>query len=151
MARFRKSIDIDAPPDKVFEVLDDPEHFPAWMDRVVAVKFLTPEKHGLYSAIELTTRFSGFDFKTRTKVVDYVKGYQFTIEGFQGIVGSRNTDTVEPLPNGGSRVIWDFEYEFTSTIGRIADELLFSRLLEESVEKSLRNLKQKMEIGAVAK
>ncbi|HBG75150.1 MAG: hypothetical protein A2X25_13120 [Chloroflexi bacterium GWB2_49_20] len=148
MTHYRKSIEIGAPPDKVFKVLDDPEHFPEWVDHCVEVKFLTPKKHGLDSAIELTLRFAGFDFKSRTKVIGYEKGYRFTIEGTQGIVGSRNTDTVEALPNGGSQVIWDVKYELPSIAGKIADELLLGRMFEQSVEKSLKNLKQKMEHGA---
>lgn len=148
MAHFKKSIDIDASPDEVFKVLDDPEHFSEWMDKVVGVEFLTPEKHGLNSAIELTVKLGPFDFKSRTKVVGYEKGYQFAIEGTQGIVGSRNTDTVEPLPDGSSRVIWGFEYELPSIAGKILDELLFRGMFEHSVEKSLTNLKQKMEQGA---
>ncbi len=148
MAHIREVVDIKAPPDKVFEILDDPEHFPQWMDGVVGVRFLSPEKHGLNSAIELTIKFGVFGFKTRAKVIDYEKGYQFIIESTPGIIG---TDTVEPVQGGGSRVIWDFEYEIPSAVGRIADKAVFQRLLERSAARSLRNLKEKMEHGTIVK
>lgn len=146
MAKIIESIEIAAPPDKVFAVLDDPEHFPEWMAGCVGVKFLRPQKHGLGSEIELTLEFGGFEYRLRTKVVGYEKGYRFTIASPEGVTG---TDTVEHLPDGGSRVIWNFD--LPSAIGDVADESILRKTFGDFGEKSLRNLKERMERGTDAK
>ncbi|MBI2865311.1 MAG: SRPBCC family protein [Chloroflexi bacterium] len=85
MAHIREVIEIKAPPDTVFEILDAPEHFPEWISGVSNIRFLSSEKHGPNSAIELTLKFGVFQFKVRAKVVDYKKEYQFTSKARQGL------------------------------------------------------------------
>lgn len=148
MSRIKTSIEIKASPEKVFAVLDDSPNFPKWQKGNKEVKITSNGGKRLEDHTGETARFvmdfAGFKFEADMKVVKWVKNQLFEIESMSGMK-LRGKDVVEPI-EGGTRVIWDFEYEMPfSFIGKVADKLLFRRTFENQVKRNLENLKELVE------
>lgn len=143
---MNKSIEIKAPPEEVFAVLDDPPNFPKWQEGIKEVKITSGERGEDHTGetAHFVMEFGGFEFEADMKVVKWVKNRLFVIESISGMK-LRGKDIVEPI-KGGTRVTWDFEYEMPfSLLGKVADKLLFHKVSERLIERNLRNLKEMVE------
>ncbi|GAB3085209.1 SRPBCC family protein [Phycicoccus sp. Root563] len=111
------TIDIAAPPDRVWQVLSDVEHWPEWTDTVRWVRRVDdgPLRTGSQAKIS----------QPRIPTVDYVvtelePGRSFTWVSGGGAALTTARHVLEPLPGGGTRVLLSVKQEgwLGSFVGR---------------------------------
>jgi uncharacterized protein YndB with AHSA1/START domain len=114
----RTSIDVSAPPERVWEVLVDVEKWPEWTDSVSKVRTLDSGPLTVGSRVEVSQPRIPTGTYTVTALVP---GSAFTWEQRQP--GSRVTAHHEcaPLPDGGTRV--DLQVVMSGAVGGVVGRL----------------------------
>jgi uncharacterized protein YndB with AHSA1/START domain len=136
---LRTSIDVAAPPDRVWEVLVDVERWPEWTDSVTGVRPLDAGPLAVGSRVEVSQP----RIPTGTYTVTTLEpGRAFTWEQRQP--GSRVTAHHEcaPLPGGGTRV--ELRVVMTGVVGGVVGRL-YRRLTERYLAMEAAGLKRRAE------
>lgn len=147
MSEVTASIDIDAPPERVWKVVMDPERLGEWVTIHRKVDKISdrPLKRG--SELEQKLCLRGATFKVAWTVVDLEEGRQAVWEGRGPARSKARTEyRVEPDGNGGTRFGYDNEFKAPlGPLGSIASRALVGGLPQREATKSLRQLKQLIE------
>jgi uncharacterized membrane protein len=120
MTVVETSVEIDAPPDRVWAVVSDPRNLPIWDRHVVAVEGV-PED-GLATGVQYRTwmRFLGVRAPVTAKVLDLRPGEYSKIR-LRGILDATVETRVEPLGGGRSRLHHRVDYRLIGgPVGRLA-------------------------------
>jgi len=96
-----RTIDINAPPERVWAVMVDVERWPEWTESIRSVERLTGEPFGLASEARL--RVKGAPESTVWRVTEYTERQSFTWETHARGVHSRASHVIDP-EGDGSRV-----------------------------------------------
>jgi uncharacterized protein YndB with AHSA1/START domain len=113
-------MEVDAPPEAVWEVVSDPRNLPHWDRHIVRVTGV-PET-GLVEGLRYVTemRFMAFHARVRAEVLEWDPPRRATIR-LTGILDATVTSTVEALEDGRSRLEHVVEYRFRGgPFGQIA-------------------------------
>ena len=147
MGKAEKSIEIRAPPEKVWEMLAF-DRIPEWEETYshhVRVEYTsevhTPEdKYRVGASAQYTLKRGELDLeitesRENEKITYRVKGV------WNGFV----TYILEPVDEG-TKFTWVEDYEMPlGVLGKFIDKLYYKRMAEKSYEKSLENLKNILE------
>jgi uncharacterized membrane protein len=136
------SIEIAAPPERVWEVLADVERWPEWTESVTNTRLLDPGPLAFGSRVEVSQP----RIPTGTYTVTVLEpGSLFTWEQRQP--GSTVTahHRVTPLPDGGSRV--ELTVVMAGALGGIVGRL-YRKLTERYLAMEAAGLKSRAEAGA---
>jgi uncharacterized protein YndB with AHSA1/START domain len=147
----KASIDIDAPPEAVYEAVLDPDRLDEWVTIHRRVNRLDdPPLHEGYG-MEQTLHLRGANFKVRWELTDHEPPRRATWEG-RGPAHSyaRTAYRLSPL-DGGRRTRFDYENEFKAPggiFGAAASRVLVGGMPEREATRSLERLKALVEDGA---
>jgi len=145
MARIERSIFISAPPEKVFDVGRHPEKFPEWLVGLSQASPVSGEV-GPGASFNWTYEMAGLKFEGRMTYVEFEPGRKLVLKG-EGGIESTWTWTYQPQ-EGGTLVTCVVEYTVPgAALGKIADKLIVERTNTKNLEKSLQNLKARVEGG----
>jgi uncharacterized protein YndB with AHSA1/START domain len=121
MSVVQVSVEIDAPPKAVWEVVSEPHNLPRWDRRIASVDGLPPG--GLREGVEYTTelRFMGVRAKGVARVIEF-RPPEYSKVRVRGLVDATVETWLEPLDGGGrTRLRHRVEYRFIGgPIGRVA-------------------------------
>ncbi len=146
LTEIEKSIEIGAPPEKVWEILAF-DRMPEWMEEWKNMKYTsevrTPkDKYGVGASAHVTEKHGEFDLEItesleNEKIAASSKGkYRYPWMG-GGRVTMAVTYTLKPVEEG-TKLTYAMDYEmFGGRLGK--------GYLEKSIEKSLNNLKSILE------
>jgi uncharacterized protein YndB with AHSA1/START domain len=140
------SVDIDASPRKVWDVVMDPRRLESWVtthERASRV----PARLSSGSSFEQTLRLAGKSFDVRWSVVE-AKEPRFAEWRGEGPGGSRARVTYQLEPLDGERTRFEYQNEFEppgGLLGTAAARLVASARLRREAARSLANLKQLLE------
>lgn len=98
---LERAVHIDAPPDRVWQVMIDVERWPEWTGSVRSVERLDEGPFGLGSEARL--RIRGAPTPSVWRVTGFTEGQSFTWESDAGGVHSRASHVIDP-EGDGSRV-----------------------------------------------
>jgi carbon monoxide dehydrogenase subunit G len=142
------SIDIDAPPERVWDVIMDPEHYGDWVTihRKLGRVDDGPLREGFN--VEQTLCLHHANFKVRWSLAEVDSPHRAVWEG-KGPAGShaRIVDTLTAL-DGGSRTHFDYRNEYSQPggfLGRMAGRVLVAGAAEREATRSLQRLKAFLE------
>ena len=139
------AVEVDAPPERVWEVVSDPANLPHWDRHIVRVTGVPPGglAHGMSYVTEM--RFMGVRARVRAKVLEWDPPRRAAIR-LEGLLDATVTSIVEPLPGGRSRLEHVVEYRFRG--GPLGDVAARSLRLVGGAQYALRHgtLAQKREI-----
>lgn len=146
-----RSIEIDAPPERVFEIVGDVAKSPEWAGsgEVRAVVRQTEGPIGVGTRYRSDQNVRGLTYHTTSTITDYEPNRRI-IWRVEPPVYTRSAwgFTLEPTPTGGTRLTHFYDTDTPSGVGpRFFMKLLY-RLgnrraeLGRHVEATLRNLKQ---------
>jgi len=93
-----RTIDINAPPERVWAVMVDVERWPEWTESIRSVERLDGEPFGLRSEARL--RVKGAPESTVWRVTEYTDGQSFTWESDARAVHSRASHVIDPEGDG---------------------------------------------------
>jgi carbon monoxide dehydrogenase subunit G len=138
------SIDIAAPPEKVWEIVMNPQRLGDWVSIHRGLGKVSDSPLECGSELEQKLCLRGVTFKVKWKVAQLTSG---TCTEWEGKGPARSTARTKYVlsadGNGGTR--FDYENEFKAPmgpLGAVASKALVGGLPEREAEKSLAALKQ---------
>ena len=144
MAPIISTIDIERPPEEVFEYTTDPSRFPEWQLDVVSVRFENAGPRGVGSRFLTTRRVGRMQRTTTQEIVRIDAPRKWTARSVGGPFSLLAEVTVEPTGDGQrSRVTLSLDFT-----GRGLGSLLvlaIRRMAAKEAPKSARNLKERLE------
>jgi carbon monoxide dehydrogenase subunit G len=142
------TIEIDAPPERVWDVIMDPERFGDWVTihRKLGRVDDGPLREGFQ--VEQTLCLHRANFKVKWSLAEVSAPHHAVWEG-KGPAGShaRIVDELTPL-DGGARTRFDYQNEFSQPggfLGRVAGKVLVQGTAEREAGRSLEQLKAHLE------
>ena len=147
MATIHKAIDIDAPAERVFELLTDPKRIPEYAPGVVSVEDIRQTEQHLGDSFRATYSVLGMHFPMTFTATEYEQPTRLTT-GFEG--GMKGTWTWELSPREtGTHLTTSMEYEMAGGIlGKAMNAVLVERMNEKNAERLLENLKLVSEVAS---
>jgi uncharacterized protein YndB with AHSA1/START domain len=141
------SIEIDAPPEKVWDVLMDPERLGDWVTihREVDRVSDRPLKDGSTLRQELCLRHVNFHVRW---TVDEARPGELAVWDGRGPARSKAHSVYRLSPNGNGGTRFDYENEFKAPggfLGAAASKALIGGVPEREARKSLERLKKLLE------
>jgi uncharacterized membrane protein len=133
-----KAVDIDAPPERVFAVLKDVEHWPEWTPTMLSVKRLESGPFGVGSTVEVR--------QPRLRpaiwhVTEIAEGRNFTWTARSPGVLMKAGHQVEAHGNGSRAVL---RFEISGLMAPLVS-LLYGKLIDEYVSTETQGLKKRCE------
>jgi uncharacterized membrane protein len=141
MATITRSIDINAPVEKVFAYLNDPTSGPEWMVSMMEVSNVTGS--GVGQRYNWKYKMIGIPFQGESTVTEQVLNERGVVENKGGIPSTFRW-TFTPL-KGGTKL--DLEVDYTipvPVLGKMAEKLVLKRN-EREADLWMQNLKEKLE------
>jgi uncharacterized protein YndB with AHSA1/START domain len=146
MTRVHHAIEIDAPPERVWEVVMDPRRLADWVTihrRLGEV----PQRLERGSTFEQTLNLRGAHLHVVWTVVAVEPPLRAVWEG-SGPAHSRASIVYALRPDGESRTIFDYTNEFRppgGALGAVAGRVLVGGLSQREAQRSLERLKALIE------
>lgn len=138
MAPQSNTIEIDRPPQEVFDFATDPSHFPDWQRDVIRVDMLDEEEFAT------VRRVVGAERTTLQRITANDPPRHWAAEGVDGPIRPHATITVEPLDDGTrSRVTFTLEFEGVGLGAALLP--MVRRAAEKGAPTSHRHLKELLE------
>jgi uncharacterized membrane protein len=142
MTKIEKSININAPVEKVFSYMAEPTHLPEIWPNLKNVKDVILAE-GRVSSYHWTYRMAGISFEGEAKIIESVPNQLVVVQNSGGIPSTFVWNYQSE--DGGTQVTVEVEYTVPSALlGKLAKSFL-TRQNEYDAEKVLANLKAKME------
>jgi carbon monoxide dehydrogenase subunit G len=139
MSRFTYSVHVNAPPERVFDVLTDPQRMPEWHGGVETKDFTGPLAVG--AAFTIVGTMFGRKMENRWTFTQFERPRLFAMEGPGGGMLAR----LEPTADG-TDLVTDEEFDMAlGPVGEWAAEHLFKRWAMSEIDKSLKSLKALVE------
>ncbi len=143
MSQVRTAIAIDAPPERVWEIVMDPRRLADWVTIHRRVEHV-PARLQRGSTFEQTLNLRGAHLHVVWTVVDVDPPRRAVWEG-QGPAHSRASIVYELRGDGENRTIFDYTNEFKppgGPLGAVAGRVLVGGLSQREAQRSLQRLKQ---------
>jgi carbon monoxide dehydrogenase subunit G len=140
MVTIHKSIDIDAPAERVFEMLTDPKRLPEYVLGLVSVEGIRQTEQHIGDSFRATYSVLGLHFPMTFTATEYEPPTKL-IRRFEG--GMKGTWTWLLEPRGKStHLTTAMEYEMAGGIlGKAMNAALVERMNEKNAKRMLENLK----------
>jgi uncharacterized protein YndB with AHSA1/START domain len=98
------TVEIDAPPDRVFSYAANPENAPAWYVNIKAVEWKTPRPLRVGSQVAFVAQFLGRRLEYTYEIVELRGGERLVMRTAQGPFPMETTYTVEATRDGKTRM-----------------------------------------------
>jgi len=112
------SVEVDAPPDVVWEVASDPRSLPAW-ERLIESVWVPQTGLGVEVAFEVTMSFMGVRVMVPCLVREWEPPWRSVVE-LEGLLEATVTTSVARLPYDRSVLRHEVAYVFRGPLGRFA-------------------------------
>jgi carbon monoxide dehydrogenase subunit G len=142
LGRVEKSIEIKAPPEKVWEMLAF-DKGPEWMGDLMTSAEYTSEVRTLEDKFKVgasahTRTHSGIE--SDVEITESLENEKMTSRTASGTLTAIGTYSLKPT-EAGTWVSYVMDYEFHPILWKILDKLAFGRMIAKDSEKSLAKLK----------
>ena len=125
MKTIEMSIDIEAPPEKVFTLATDIERLPERIPSITKIEMLTEGPVGVGTKFRETRVMFKKEATEEMEFTSFDPDHSYVLEAES--MGSHYTSTITFTPNGsGTTMTWAFHAEPLSAFSKIAGSLLFA-------------------------
>ena len=140
MAEIHKSVTIDAPAERVFDLLDDPSAIPSYTPNVERVEDLQRSEQRVGDTFRVIYKAVGMTFEEKFTITEHMRPTRLA-SSFEN--GMKGTFLYEIAPQGEQTTVKvDVDYELPGgPLGKAIDALLLERTNEKTIEKQLDNLR----------
>jgi len=138
--RLRVGVTIDAPPRRVWEVVEPIERHVEWMNDAVEIRFTDHRTRGVGTEFDCETRVGPFRTTDRMVVTEWAPGRAMGIE-HRGVVTGRGRFTLRRRPGNRTRFSWSERLRFPWWMGGPVGALAAWPVLRHIWRRNLRNLK----------
>ncbi len=146
MSAVHASIEIDAPPERVWEIVMNPDRLGDWVTIHKSVKHATTPLRG-GSTMEQVLQMRGVSFRVEWTLADVEAPSRAEWEG-RGPAGSRARIRYELSPHGDDHTLFAYMNEFTAPggrLGNVASRVVVGAASAREANSSLRRLKALLE------
>lgn len=147
MSSVTFDVDIDAPPEKVWNLVMDPSRFGEWVTihRKINKADAGPPRAGM--KMDQTLCLRGANFKVKWTLDECREGRRAVWEGKGPVMShARTAYVLEPNDNGGTHFHYENEFKAPAgPLGAAASRMLVGALPEREAKASLQKLKQLLE------
>lgn len=142
MVKLQKSITINAPVEKVFAYMSDPNNLPEIWPSMIEVKDVRPAATGGYN-FGWVYKMAGMRFDGESETTEEVPNQRTVTKGTKGI---ESLFVWEYAPeNGGTKLTVEIEYNVpVPLLGKLAEAFIIKQN-EHEADTLLSNLKTRME------
>ena len=140
MGRISVSIEIDAPPARVWSVVEPIERHVDWMADATAIRFESEQVQGVGTTFLCDTKIGPITLTDRMEITEWVPGSAMGVR-HSGIVTGTGVFTLEPLAGGTrTRFTWaeslDFPWYFGGRLGAaVAGRVLLGPLWRRNLKR----------------
>ena len=139
MAGITVSVEIDAPTDRVWEVVEPVERHVDWMADAVAIRFTGEQTRGIGTTFECDTKVGPITLVDKMEITDWEPGERMGVR-HSGVVTGSGHFTLEPIDLGRrTRFTWTEELVFPWWLGGPLGALVGGRLVMGAIWR--RNLR----------
>ena len=148
MPRLEQELLIDAPPERVFALLSQPERTPEWSPSVVSVRRLDSGPLGVGSTTESVVKILGTSQRAKGRCVVFDPPRRLAIQSLTNL-GARSLSDTELVPEGsGTRLRAKLEYTVPGGgLGKLLNKLVAADQIRGEFEQGLRRFKAMAEAG----
>ncbi len=107
MSNIKVSIEIEATPEKVWQIVEPIERHVDWMHDAVAIRFTSDQKRGVGTAFLCDTKVGPIRLTDKMEITEWVPGKAMGVKHI-GIVTGTGVFTLEPM-NNGARTLFKWE------------------------------------------
>ena len=144
MTRLRVSAAIDAPPERVWDVVRDIAGHVDWMEDAEAIRFTSETTSGVGTTYECDTRVGPLHLVDRMEITEWSEGEAMGIS-HQGVVRGRGRFRLLPRARGGTRFVWEEDLGFPWWMGGPLGAVVGGRVLSRIWARNLERLKARVE------
>jgi uncharacterized membrane protein len=149
MAHIHKRATIDAPIEKVFDFVDDPDRIPTYAPNVERVVDVVRTEKRVGDSFRVIYKVLGVTFDEKFTVTAYERPNRVENSVGGGMTGTFNWN-FEPQGNQ-TQVNVNVQYSLAGgPIGRAIDAVMLERTNEKTMEQMLQNIQKALTRGAVS-
>lgn len=140
------SVEIDATPERVWEVVEPVEHHVDWMHDAVAIRFTTEQTRGTGTEFLCDTKVGPFKLVDRMEITEWEAGRVMGVR-HTGLVTGSGRFTLEPIDLGRrTRFTWAEDLVFPWWMGGPIGAWVGGKIALGPIwRRNLRNLKRLVE------
>jgi uncharacterized protein YndB with AHSA1/START domain len=139
MSIIKVSIEIDASPEKVWQIVEPIERHVDWMHDAVAIRFVSDQTRGVGTAFFCDTKVGPIRLTDKMEITEWVPGKAMGVKHI-GIVTGTGVFTLEPLANGTKTLFqWEEELVFPWFLGGPLGAFIGGKIVLRQIWK--RNLR----------
>ena len=146
MSEIRVAIDIDATPDRVWQVVEPVENHVDWMHDAVAIRFTGEQTRGVGTEFLCDTKVGPVKLVDRMQITEWAPGEVMGVRHI-GLVTGSGRFTLEPIDLGRrTRFVWQEELTFPWWLGGPVGAFIGGKVVLRAIwKRNLRGLKQLVE------
>ena len=116
MARITVGTELEASPEKVWEIVRHVEDHVDWMHDAVAIRFTSPTTSGVGTTFDCDTKVGPFRLTDRMEITEWVDARTMGVRHV-GVVTGTGAFTLEPLGTDRTRFTWSERLVFPWWMG----------------------------------
>jgi uncharacterized protein YndB with AHSA1/START domain len=138
VSRIQVAVELDAPPARVWEIVEPVERHVDWMADAVAIRFDTDQTRGVGTSFQCDTKVGPIKLTDHMEITEWEPGRAMGVR-HTGIVTGSGVFTLEPLDLGRrTRFTWTEELRFPWYLGGRLGEIVGGQLVMKAIWR--RNL-----------
>lgn len=146
MTTIEVSIELNATPEQVWQVIEPLERHVDWMADAVAIRFVSDQRRGVGTSFLCDTKVGPIKFADRMEITEWIPEQVIGVSHV-GMVAGIGRFTLTPLDSGTrTRFMWSEELTFPWWLGGFLSEILGGKLVMQFIwRRNLHTLKQIVE------
>ena len=147
MSRITVAVDLDAPVDHVWNVVEPVERHVDWMADAVAIRFKGDQTRGVGTEFFCDTKVGPIKLVDQMTITSWEPGKRMGVR-HTGVVTGTGEFTLEPLDGDRTRFTWSEQLVFPWWLGGPIGALVGGQLVMKAIwRRNLRALKRIVEAG----
>lgn len=148
MPGIRVSVEIDAPVQTVWDVVEPVERHVDWMADAVAIRFIGSQTRGVGTEFFCDTKVGPIKLVDKMTITAWEPGRVMGVR-HTGVVTGTGEFTLEPTPSGGALFTWTEKLVFPWWLGGPVGALVGGQVVMKAIwRRNLRVLKKLVESRA---
>ena len=148
MPGIRVSVEIDAPVQTVWDVVEPVERHVDWMADAVAIRFIGSQTRGVGTEFFCDTKVGPINLVDKMTITAWEPGKVMGVR-HTGVVTGTGEFTLEPAPSGGTKFTWTEKLVFPWWLGGPVGALVGGQVVMKAIwRRNLRVLKKLVESRA---
>lgn len=145
MAPIVSTVEIDRPPEEVFEYVTDPSRFAEWQANVISGGIEGDHQQAVGAKCVMTRRIGRAERTTTQEITELSPPRRWSVRGIDGPVRANVDVEVQPLADGArSRLTISLQFAGQG-VGKVIVPLFVRPSAAKEAASSCRNLKQQLE------